>query len=1576
MSRALLGPVHVNLQFRENLAPEAGPIRGDNRVDSISRFNPRRYTNVPGFSRWARNGMPWQQSYNRGAYKSSSTIDPAAVKDVAKLIMDSKRGIIVVGNVRTTGDGPNNQSCSADVISHFAQSVGFPVFAGAMSGSLRNGDHTAIVSCAEHLLKNPQLSKNMRPDLILQIGAPLVSTEVSNVMRSAMMGNDGTNANVRGHEDSEEHVFGQNEEYFNGESGKQNSDSFENSAFHVLIHPHATFERADPDFTATHIVSASAAEFLTAVLSELDQLTKGNIESISSELAPLVLAGRALRSAMTDIIHEASSTVSKKAQMTAENSGTLIGEKEFPLLTEPQIILAISEVMEEEEMFQSSLFLSNSMPVRDAEFFMYPSQKRKSFGRGPACVGVNRGASGIDGIISAATGFLDGNSFSNQSPRISEDKVTSGTTLLIGDLASLHDINALHGISREQILGDDSSPSSHPSLTTVVVNNNGGGIFSFLPVSRFGNQVGFEEFFGTATDSFSFEKGAAAFGLPYSSASTYQEFKEAYRRSILTGSANLLEAKVVGRTMNVEVHAEISKRAIKFVDDLLKVKSKETLNTNLPFDTYVGSEISEEITCLQEQQKTVLLLHGWMGDKSEWRETATVMTENLPPNYRLLALDLPGHGETELMHSSTSQMLRKSLNLDESYERKSEIYPDLSIDDIAHSVLNFLKGSNITRVDSICGYSLGGRVALAMNRICYSSNDEETSSILDNVNILLLSSNPGIVNKSNAQPDTDENRINKDDLLARMILRTSLRSYLQCPSSPDQQLTWAPFLMKWYGAGLWGNLQAVDSSAYREMLRRRMHHLSIRGPDLASILRSCSPPINTSLDWKYVDPGKTLFISGKLDKKYSTLGKEWKNAQIGLTNTILPNVGHALLVENPAEVAKLMTSFIVGERLNDVIDSNLLENIKTKNVDFNKEEAPATIMSSNNYKDEKSTKVDNSIKTTRKDMLDVSVKQSTKYNEEVSPKDASVLVMIGTLDFEIFSIDIVTDGGNTKGATGMGWGASSFDEKTRLNQRMGYVLQIDSYDGSMIGVGEISPLPGLHLESFEEAGEQLRKLQQVFASEEVVLPTLHARYILSLDGSLSNYIDQIAAQCGFVHNGKVTLMSSVRSGLEMSILALASQAVRQPLPLAITSNYPEKMSERELKTSSTLSLNGLITRGASISSFQDRISQVRAESRNNAISYPSLKVKVGHQTIQKDAQAILEAGACAKVRADANRAWNISSAIEFASALNELGIGGSEQIEFIEEPIQKVFSKNNSESNSTWVFVNQLKELEYWYEQTGIFYALDESVADLAVLCDNDFDSISRILYEASEQTSLRGCAAFVLKPAILGLELSLQIARFARQELDISAVFSSSFDSGVGLAYCAFIAASANVIPSTSTVNIKLSHGLGTFEMLGGDTLTPSFGSYVNERGVLNVASLARALYGLGLDEMRETLPIDSSVETDGTNMIPLCPQQIIDYQSSSSKSSSGREINVQVSLPLPFSDARASSTFTDLPQQSRWSPWLTSVEYIPTDGETEWTLNVRGFEFRWRAKSTILDSPKGIAWESVSGLKNRGEP
>ena len=108
------------------------------------------------------------------------------------------------------------------------------------------------------------------------------------------------------------------------------------------------------------------------------------------------------------------------------------------------------------------LYLANSMPVRDVEYFWGADHRRLP-------VYFNRGANGIDGTLSTALGVAHGN---------------RPSVLLTGDLALLHDSNGF--LLRPKFRG---------SLTIVLINNDGGGIFQHLPVAEFNPP--FEEFFAT-----------------------------------------------------------------------------------------------------------------------------------------------------------------------------------------------------------------------------------------------------------------------------------------------------------------------------------------------------------------------------------------------------------------------------------------------------------------------------------------------------------------------------------------------------------------------------------------------------------------------------------------------------------------------------------------------------------------------------------------------------------------------------------------------------------------------------------------------------------------------------------------------------------------------------------------------------------------------------------------------------------------------------------------------------------------------------------------------------------------------
>ncbi|MEC7828660.1 MAG: 2-succinyl-5-enolpyruvyl-6-hydroxy-3-cyclohexene-1-carboxylic-acid synthase [Actinomycetota bacterium] len=147
-------------------------------------------------------------------------------------------------------------------------------------------------------------------------------------------------------------------------------------------------------------------------------------------------------------------------------------------LADQQATAAIDKVLDSEPLLQPAvarelgrqlptghvLYLSNSMPVRDADSFLEARSES-------LWVMGNRGASGIDGVISSAAGAA---------------AAGHRTTLLIGDLAFQHDISGLLAT-----LNDDLS------LTIVVVDDQGGGIFKHLPISQATDATLFKEFFTT-----------------------------------------------------------------------------------------------------------------------------------------------------------------------------------------------------------------------------------------------------------------------------------------------------------------------------------------------------------------------------------------------------------------------------------------------------------------------------------------------------------------------------------------------------------------------------------------------------------------------------------------------------------------------------------------------------------------------------------------------------------------------------------------------------------------------------------------------------------------------------------------------------------------------------------------------------------------------------------------------------------------------------------------------------------------------------------------------------------------------
>jgi 2-succinyl-5-enolpyruvyl-6-hydroxy-3-cyclohexene-1-carboxylate synthase len=186
-------------------------------------------------------------------------------------------------------------------------------------------------------------------------------------------------------------------------------------------------------------------------------------------------------------------------------------------LSEPVVAFLLSRIIPKNH----ALFLANSMPVRDMDIF--------SDGQGAGvCVGANRGASGIDGTIACASGFAAG--------------LQGPVTLLIGDLAFLHDLNALNYLRNV----------AHP-VVAVVLNNNGGGIFSFLPIAHFERFL--EPYFVTP-HGLTFEHAASMYGLAYYQPGTRRDFVRCYKKALKSKKSVIVEVSIE-REENLATHTRI-----------------------------------------------------------------------------------------------------------------------------------------------------------------------------------------------------------------------------------------------------------------------------------------------------------------------------------------------------------------------------------------------------------------------------------------------------------------------------------------------------------------------------------------------------------------------------------------------------------------------------------------------------------------------------------------------------------------------------------------------------------------------------------------------------------------------------------------------------------------------------------------------------------------------------------------------------------------------------------------------------------------------------------------------------------
>ena len=175
--------------------------------------------------------------------------------------------------------------------------------------------------------------------------------------------------------------------------------------------------------------------------------------------------------------------------------------------------------------------VGNSMPVRDVDTFVHAM---------PAGVRLlaNRGASGIDGVVSTICGVA----------------AKLPTVGVLGDLSFFHDSNGLLAVRRFGL-----------APVFVVIDNDGGGIFSFLPQAEHGEA--FEELFGTP-HGLQLGRFAEIYGLAYVKAEARGSVREAVARAIRSETPTMVHVQT-DRRQNLDLHRRLAAEASRAVRELL-----------------------------------------------------------------------------------------------------------------------------------------------------------------------------------------------------------------------------------------------------------------------------------------------------------------------------------------------------------------------------------------------------------------------------------------------------------------------------------------------------------------------------------------------------------------------------------------------------------------------------------------------------------------------------------------------------------------------------------------------------------------------------------------------------------------------------------------------------------------------------------------------------------------------------------------------------------------------------------------------------------------------------------------------
>jgi len=334
-------------------------------------------------------------------------------------------------------------------------------------------------------------------------------------------------------------------------------------------------------------------------------------------------------------------------------------------------------------------------------------------------------------------------------------------------------------------------------------------------------------------------------------------------------------------------------------------------------------------------------------------------------------------------------------------------------------------------------------------------------------------------------------------------------------------------------------------------------------------------------------------------------------------------------------------------------------------------------------------------------------------------------------------------------------------------------------DSGVTGWGDAAPLPGFSLDTVEDIDRSWPHVTK-HLSHLCRLSRLSRLNHLS-QVSHFNYLNRLAGDRNNRNDVFDRLPPALVFALEQALLSVEAQIRNRHPPAVISSEYRRRIG-----------INGLLD-----CSPEEACQKVRALIQAGC---SCIKLKVGHWPALTGASAIRElrrsVGPGVELRLDANCAWSLDAAIRFLDGLAESDVA------YIEEPLA------------------DSSDLGSLASQTSVALALDESLA--------------KIEPGGLADWSFAGCV--IVKPTILGgIRRSLELAHEA-STLGMTAVISSSFESGLGTLWLVALCASP-VFDRTA--------GLDTGRYLVSDILYPRLQLGFNP----DVAITARALEPLDRD-------------------------------------------------------------------------------------------------------------------------------